>query len=80
MTGLTYRSWDSLIPKQNDSVKAQGEVLGADGAPGLLGKRRQVSSRWARVIGRVATAPISGTGRALSRELDDRRPARRGCA
>jgi len=48
-------------------VKAPGEVLGADGAPGLQGKRRQVSSRWARVLGRVATSAVSLGQGALSR-------------
>jgi hypothetical protein len=48
-------------------VKAPGEVLGADGAPGLQGKRRQVSSRWARVLGRVATGAVSLGQAALSR-------------
>src|SRR5262245_45102071 len=57
------RAYVSLVgfidPESKRFVKAQGEVLGVDGAPGLQGKRRQVSSRWARVLGRVATNAVS---------------------
>ncbi|MGH9938692.1 MAG: hypothetical protein ACREAM_20825, partial [Blastocatellia bacterium] len=65
------RAYASLVgfidPESKRFVKAPGEVLGADGAPGLQGKRRQVSSRWARVLGRVATSAISLGQAALSR-------------
>ena len=56
-----------IDPESKRFVKAPGEVLGADGAPGLQGKRRQVSSRWARVLGRVATSAVSLGQAALSR-------------
>jgi hypothetical protein len=65
------RAYVSLVgfidPESKRFVKAPGEVLGADGAPGLQGKRRQVSSRWARVLGRVATGAVSLGQAALSR-------------
>ncbi|HEY7182915.1 MAG TPA: hypothetical protein VIC84_15905 [Blastocatellia bacterium] len=65
------RAYVSIIgfidPESKRFVKAPGEVLGADGAPGLQGKRRQVSSRWARVLGRVATSAVSLGQAALSR-------------
>src|SRR5262249_57364617 len=48
------RAYVSLLgfidPESKRFVKATGEMLGADGAPGLQGKRRQISSRWARVL------------------------------
>ncbi len=65
------RAYISLMgfidPESKRFVKAQGEVLGADGAPGLQGKRRQVGSRWARVLGRVATSAVSLGQAALAR-------------
>jgi len=65
------RAYVSLMgfidPESNRFVKVNGEVLGADGAPGLQGKRRQVSSRWARVLGRAATSAVSLGQAALSR-------------
>jgi hypothetical protein len=49
------RAYVSLMgfidPESKRFVKVNGEVLGADGAPGLQGKRRQVSSRWAARFG-----------------------------
>ncbi len=65
------RAYVSLVglidPESKRFVKVTGEVLGPDGAPGLQGKRRQVSSRWARVLGRVATGAVSLGQAALSR-------------
>jgi hypothetical protein len=65
------RAYVSLVgfidPESKLFVKAPGEVLGADGAPGLQGKRRQVSGRWARVLGRVASSAVSLGQAALSR-------------
>jgi len=65
------RAYISLLgfidPESKRFVKAPGEVLGADGAPGLQGKRRQISSRWARVLGRAATSAISLGQAALTR-------------
>ena len=48
-------------------MKLAGDVLGADGAPGLRGKRRQINSRWARVLGRAANAAVSLGQAALTR-------------
>src|SRR5262249_10448428 len=65
------RAYVSLVgfidPESKRLVKAQGEVLGADGAPGLQGKRRQISSRWARVLSRMAASAVSLGQAALSR-------------
>jgi hypothetical protein len=65
------RAYVSLLgfidPESKRFVKAPGEVLGADGAPGLQGKRRQISSRWARVLGRAATSAVSLGQAALTR-------------
>jgi hypothetical protein len=65
------RAYISLLgfidPETKRFVKAPGEVLGADGAPGLQGKRRQISSRWARVLGRAATSAVSLGQAALTR-------------
>ncbi len=65
------RAYISLLgfidPESKRFVKAPGEVLGADGAPGLQGKRRQISSRWARVLGRAATSAVSLGQAALMR-------------
>jgi hypothetical protein len=65
------RAYVSLMgfidPESKRFVKVNGEVLGADGAPGLQGKRRQVGSRWARILGRAATAAIPLGQAALSR-------------
>src|SRR5262249_29792855 len=56
-----------IDPGSGRLVKLAGDVLGPDGAPGLRGKRRQISSRWARVLGRAATAAVSLGQAALSR-------------
>jgi hypothetical protein len=56
-----------IDPASGRLLKLAGDVLGSDGAPGLRGKRRQVSSRWARVLGRAANAAVSLGQAALSR-------------
>ena len=56
-----------IDPASGRLVKLAGDVLGADGAPGLQGKRRQISSRWARVLGRAASAAVSLGQAALTR-------------
>jgi hypothetical protein len=48
-------------------VKVSGDILGSDGAPGLKGKRRQINSRWTRVLGRAAQSAVSLGQAALSR-------------
>jgi hypothetical protein len=56
-----------IDPASGRLVKLAGDVLGADGAPGLRGKRRQINSRWARVLGRAANAAVSLGQAALTR-------------
>jgi hypothetical protein len=56
-----------IDPASGRLVKLAGDVLGADGAPGLRGKRRQISSRWARVLGRAANSAVSLGQAALTR-------------
>jgi hypothetical protein len=51
----------------NRFVKLSGDVLGNDGAPGLKGKRRQVSSRWSRVFSRASAGALLLGQAALSR-------------
>ncbi|MGH9851700.1 MAG: hypothetical protein ACREBD_17835 [Blastocatellia bacterium] len=56
-----------IDPASGKFVKIGGDVLGSDGAPGLRGKRRQVNSRWTRVLGRAAQSAVSLGQAALSR-------------
>jgi hypothetical protein len=56
-----------IDPDSGKLVKLSGDALGADGAPGLRGKRRQISSRWARILSRAATTAVSLGQAALSR-------------
>jgi hypothetical protein len=56
-----------IDPGTNRFVKMSGDVLGNDGAPGLKGKRRQVSSRWARVLSRASAGALLLGQAALSR-------------
>jgi hypothetical protein len=56
-----------IDPGSGKLVKIGGDVLGSDGAPGLRGKRRQVNSRWTRVLGRAAQSAVSLGQAALSR-------------
>src|SRR5262245_3552071 len=65
------RAYVSLMgfidPGSGRFVKLGGDALGPDGAPGLRGKRRRISSRWARVLSRGADAGIALGQAALSR-------------
>jgi hypothetical protein len=56
-----------IDPASGKLVKIGGDVLGSDGALGLQGKRRQVNSRWTRVLGRAAQSAVSLGQAALSR-------------
>jgi hypothetical protein len=56
-----------IDPASGKLVKIGGDVLGSDGAPGLRGKRREVNSRWTRVLGRAAQSAVSLGQAALSR-------------
>ena len=62
-----------IDPDTNRYVKVTGETLGSDGAPGLKGKRRKVSSRWSRVGSRSSQWGVgSGPGGDRARRRDDR--------
>ncbi|MBO0863314.1 MAG: hypothetical protein J2P21_33445, partial [Chloracidobacterium sp.] len=65
------RAYISLMgfidPESKRFVKMTGEILGADGAPGLKGKRRQIGSRWARILGRAVSTAVPLGQAALSR-------------
>jgi hypothetical protein len=56
-----------IDPDSGKLVKLSGDALGADGAPGLRGKRRQISSRWARILSRAANVAVTLGQAALSR-------------
>jgi hypothetical protein len=56
-----------IDPGSGKFVKLSGDALGSDGAPGLRGKRRRLSSRWARVLSRAAAAAVTLGQAALSR-------------
>jgi hypothetical protein len=65
------RAYISLLgmidPESKRFVKLTGEILGADGAPGLKGKRKEINSRWTRVLARAATGAVSLGQAALAR-------------
>jgi hypothetical protein len=65
------RAYVSLMgfidPGSGGFVKLGGDALGSDGAPGLQGKRRRISSRWARILSRAADAGLALGQAALSR-------------
>jgi hypothetical protein len=56
-----------IDPATNRYVKVTGEALGSDGAPGLKGKRRKVSSRWSRVGSRVLNGALALGQAAIAR-------------
>ncbi len=67
------RAYLSLIgfidPATKRLVKVGGDVLGSDGGSGLRGQRRQLSSRWSRLVGeglrsavQVAQSALAGRG------------------
>jgi hypothetical protein len=56
-----------IDPNSGKLVKLAGDTLGADGAPGLRGKRRRLGSRWARVLSRTASAAVTLGQAAVSR-------------
>jgi hypothetical protein len=45
-----------IDPKTGGLVKFEGEVMGNDGASGIVGRRRQVKSAWSRVFGGLREA------------------------
>src|SRR5262249_36190114 len=56
-----------IDPDSGRWVKLAGDVLGADGAPGLRGKKQKTNSPWTRVLGRGANAAVSLGQAALTR-------------
>jgi hypothetical protein len=56
-----------IDPESKRLVRLTGEVLGGDGAQGLKGKRRRISSRWASVLNRAVTAGTALGQAAISR-------------
>jgi hypothetical protein len=56
-----------IDPETKRFVKLTGEVLGSDGAQGLKGKRRRISSRWASVLSRTIPVATALGQAALSR-------------
>jgi len=64
------RAYLSLIgfidPATKRLVKVGGDVLGSDGGSGLKGKRRQLSSRWVRLVGEGLRSAVQLTQSALA--------------
>lgn len=60
------RAYVSIVgfidPQSGKLVKLGGDVLGGDGGVGLKGKRRQLESGWASILGKVGTAALNVTG------------------
>jgi hypothetical protein len=56
-----------IDPATNRFVKMTGEALGSDGAPGLKGKRRQISGRWSRAFNKVLNVAPGIAQAALAR-------------
>jgi hypothetical protein len=57
MTGM-------IDPQTGKFVRLAGDLLGADGATGVRGERRRLSSRWASFFGRLRDAGLSSIGAA----------------
>lgn len=58
-----YLSVVGLIdPKSGGLVKIEGEVMGGDGASGVVGKRRKVKGAWSRVLGGLREAGRDALG------------------
>jgi hypothetical protein len=63
-----YISMTGFInPASGNLVKLSGDLLGADGAPGLKGKLHKVSSVWKRILDRAVTSGVGLGQAALSR-------------
>ena len=61
LRGSEYkRAFVSVIglidPKTGGLVKFEGEVMGGDGASGIVGRRRQVKGTWSRIFGGLREA------------------------
>ncbi|MBC7932520.1 MAG: TrbI/VirB10 family protein, partial [Rubrivivax sp.] len=57
MTGM-------IDPQTGKFVKLAGDLLGADGATGVRGERKRLSSRWASFFGKLRDAGLSSIGAA----------------
>jgi hypothetical protein len=57
MTGM-------IDPQTGKFVRLAGDVLGADGATGVRGERKRLSSRWASFFGRLRDAGLASIGAA----------------
>jgi hypothetical protein len=51
-----------IDPKTGGLVKFEGEVMGSDGASGVVGRRRQVKGAWSRVLGGIRDAGAIALG------------------
>lgn len=51
-----------IDPKTGGLVKFEGEVMGSDGASGVVGRRRQVKGAWSRVLGGMRDAGAIALG------------------
>lgn len=51
-----------IDPKTGGLVKFEGEVMGSDGASGIVGRRRQVRGTWSRVLGGMRDAGVVALG------------------
>ena len=51
-----------IDPGSGGLVKFEGEVMGNDGASGIVGRRRQVKSTWSRVLGGLREASSVALG------------------
>lgn len=51
-----------IEPRSGGLVKLEGEVMGGDGASGILGKRRKVKGAWSRVLGGLREAGTTALG------------------
>jgi hypothetical protein len=56
-----------IDPASGKLVKLDGDLLGADGAPGLKGKLHKVSGTWKRILDRAVTSGVALGQAALSR-------------
>jgi hypothetical protein len=55
-----------IDPSTQTFIKLDGEILGSDGGAGLQGKKRRVSSVWAKILDRAAQAGVQLGASALS--------------
>lgn len=51
-----------IDPKTGGLVKFEGELMGNDGASGVLGRKRQIKSTWSRIFGGLAQAGAVALG------------------